>query len=142
MQDLKRRRGYRRNSPARSRKSSKDKSPRRNSKNVLPFLFSLQSRQEDDFSGESQELYLHRNQGSDEDRALLAIALHRQNIMPREQQQLLREIDVPIKERAFNPATFTSTTRAEAMRAFAFDTIAPPIWTRKRSKACAAACWR
>ena len=37
---------------------------------------------------ESQELYLHRNEGSDEDRALLAIGLHQQNIMAREQQQL------------------------------------------------------
>ena len=52
--------------------------------------------------------------------------------MAREQQQLLREIDVPIKERAFNPATFTSMTRAEAMRAFAFDVIAPPTWTKQR----------
>src|SRR5205814_1779294 len=96
-------------------------------------LFVLtQSATDDDFRSESQELYLHRNEGSDEDSALLAIALHRQNIMAREQQQLLREIDVPIKERAFNPATFTSMTRAEAMRAFAFDVIAPPTWTKQR----------
>ena len=79
-------------------------------------------------------MYLHRNEGSDEDRALLAIALHQQNIMPREQQQLLREIDKPIKERAFNPATFTSMTRAEAMRAFAFNVISPPTWTKQRKQ--------
>jgi uncharacterized protein YfaS (alpha-2-macroglobulin family) len=79
-------------------------------------------------------LYLHRNEGSDEERALLAIGLHRQNIMAREQQQLLREIDVPIKERAFNPATFTSVTRAEAMRAFAFDVVSPPTWTKQRKQ--------
>ena len=96
-------------------------------------LFVLtQTGKSDDFRNESQELYLHRNEGTDEDRALLAIALHQQNIMAREQQQLLREIDKPIKERAFNPATFTSITRAEAMRAFAFNLISPPTWTKQR----------
>jgi alpha-2-macroglobulin len=98
-------------------------------------LFVLtQSASNDDFRNESQELYLHRNEGSDEDRALLAIGLRRQNIMAREQQQLLREVDVPIKERAFNPATFTSVTRAEAMRAFAFDVVSPPTWTKQRKR--------
>src|SRR5436305_5472832 len=98
-------------------------------------LFVLtQSENDDDYKNESQELYLHRNEGSDEDRALLAIALHQQNIMAHEQQQLLREIDKPIKERAFNPATFTSMTRAEAMRAFAFNVIAPPTWTKQRKQ--------
>ena len=98
-------------------------------------LFVLtQSENGDDYKNESQELYLHRNEGSDEDRALLAIALHRQDIMAREQQQLLREIDKPIKERAFNPATFSSMTRAEAMRAFAFNLIAPPTWTKQRKQ--------
>jgi alpha-2-macroglobulin len=98
-------------------------------------LFVLtQSKNGDDYKNESQELYLHRNEGSDEDRTLLAIALHQQNIMPREQEQLLREIDKPIKERAFNPATFTSMTRAEAMRAFAFNVIAPPTWTKQRKQ--------
>jgi alpha-2-macroglobulin len=98
-------------------------------------LFVLtQSASNDDFRNESQELYLHRNEGSDEHRALLAIGLRRQNIMAREQQQLLREVDVPIKERAFNPATFTSVTRAEAMRAFAFDVVSPPTWTKQRKQ--------
>ncbi|HEY5767036.1 MAG TPA: alpha-2-macroglobulin family protein [Candidatus Udaeobacter sp.] len=98
-------------------------------------LFVLtQSENGDDYKNESQELYLHRNEGSDEDRVLLAIALHQQNIMAHEQQQLLREIDKPIKERAFNPATFSSMTRAEAMRAFAFNAISPPTWTKQRKQ--------
>lgn len=98
-------------------------------------LFVLtQSESHDDCANESHELYLYRNQGSDEERALLAIALRRQNIMAREQEQLLREIDVPIKERAFNPATFTSMTRAEAMRALAFDVVSPPTWTKQRKQ--------
>ncbi len=89
---------------------------------------------DDDFRNESQELYLHRNEGGDEERAMLAIALHQQNVMPREQEQLLHEIDTPIKERAFNPATFTSMTRAEAMHAFAFNVISPPFWTKQRKQ--------
>ena len=98
-------------------------------------LFVLtQSENGDDYKNESQELYLHRNEGSDEDRALLAIALHQQKIMPHEQQQLLREVDKPIKERAFNPVTFSSMTRAEAMRAFAFNAISPPTWTKQRKQ--------
>jgi len=98
-------------------------------------LFVLtQSGSDDDFRSESQDLYLHRNEGSDEDRALLAIALHWQNIMAREQQQLLREIDTPIKERAFNPVTFTSMTRAEAMRAFALNVVSPPTWTKQKKQ--------
>ncbi|HEU0210244.1 MAG TPA: alpha-2-macroglobulin family protein [Candidatus Udaeobacter sp.] len=98
-------------------------------------LFVLtQTGKSEDFRNESQELYLHRNEGTDEDRALLAIALHQQNIMAGEQQQLLREIDKPIKERAFNPATFTSMTRAEAMRAFAFNLISPATWTKQRKQ--------
>ena len=98
-------------------------------------LFVLtQSKTDDDFASEAQELYLHRNETGDEERALLAIALHRQNIMVREQQQLLHEIDAPIKERAFNPATFTSTTRAEAICALAFDTIPSTIWTKEKKQ--------
>jgi uncharacterized protein YfaS (alpha-2-macroglobulin family) len=98
-------------------------------------LFVLaQTESHDDFTSESHELYLYRNLGGDEERALLAIALHGQNIMAREQEQLLREIDVPIKERAFNPATFTSMTRAEAMRMLAFDVISPAFWTKQRKQ--------
>jgi uncharacterized protein YfaS (alpha-2-macroglobulin family) len=97
-------------------------------------IFVLTPSTADDYKNELQELYLHRNEGTDEDRALLALALHHQDIMAREQQQLLREIDKPIKERAFSPATFTSMTRAEAMRAVAFQVIAPPTWTKQRKQ--------
>ena len=90
----------------------------------------------------AHELYLRRNEAGDEGRALLAIALHRLNIMAREKEQLLREIDAPIKERAFDPRTLGSTTRAEAICALAFDTIAPKIWTPKRNNACATGCSR
>lgn len=92
-----------------------------------PFaLFVLsQNAPSEDLHGPAQEIYLRRNAISDEERALLAIALHQLKIMPREQEQLVREIAPPKKERAFNPATFTSVTRAEAMAAIASMTVAP-----------------
>lgn len=73
----------------------------------------------EDLNGPAHELYLRRDRASDEERALLAVALHQLNIMPREQQQLARELAAPAKERAFDPQTFTSVTRAEAMSALA-----------------------
>ncbi len=90
-----------------------------------------------DFAAAAEELYLRRNETGDEGRALLALALHRLEIMPKEQEQLLREIDAPIKPRAFDALTFTSTTRAEAICTCAFATIAPTIWTPVKAKACA-----
>ena len=54
--------------------------------------------------------------------------------MPREKEQLLKEIQAPTKERAFNPRTFTSMTRAEAITALAFDTVAPKLWTAERKQ--------
>src|SRR5438552_16784436 len=80
---------------------------------------------EDDFKAVSHDLYLRRNDAGDEGRALLAIALHRHAIMPREKEQLLKALDAPIKERAFNPNTLSSATRAEEISALAVDTIAP-----------------
>ena len=71
------------------------------------------------------ELYLRREKLNEESRALLAIAMARFAIMPQERMELLREIDVPLKERAFDPATFASTTRAEALRALAFAIVDP-----------------
>ena len=71
---------------------------------------------------------------SDEGRALLALALNRLDIMGKEQEQLLREIDAPVKERAFNAVTLTSTTRAEAICALALKAIAPKIWTPQKQK--------
>jgi len=107
---------------------------------VSPFekcfaLFVLtQYESDEDFSAVLQDLYLRRNESGDEGRALLAMTLHRQNIMPREQEQLLKEIDAPIKERAFNPATLGSVTRAEAICALAFDTIAPKFYAAQKKQ--------
>jgi alpha-2-macroglobulin len=98
-------------------------------------LFALsQASTAQNFAAAAEELYLQRNETGDEGRALLALALHRLGIMPKEQEQLLREIDAPIKPRAFDPLTFTSTTRAEAICTFAFATIAPTIWKPEKQQ--------
>ena len=98
-------------------------------------LFVLSQRaMTEDFTGSAQEMYLRRNEIDDEGRALLAMALNRLNIMAKEQEQLLREIDAPVKERAFNALTLTSTTRAEAICALALKAIAPKIWTPQKQK--------
>ncbi len=88
----------------------------------------------DDLKSVAHELYLRRNDAGDEGRALLALALHRQDIMAKEKEQLLKEIDVPMKERAFNPKTLGSMTRAEAIRALAFDTIAPKFYVAQKKQ--------
>jgi uncharacterized protein YfaS (alpha-2-macroglobulin family) len=96
-------------------------------------LFVLsQSAGTEDFSNSAQDIYLRRNETDDEGRALLALALNRLNIMANEQEQLLREIDVPVRERAFDRLTLTSTTRAEAISTLALRAIAPRIWTPEK----------
>jgi alpha-2-macroglobulin len=87
-----------------------------------------------DLAPAAEELYLRRNETGDEGRALLALALHQLAILPKEQPQLLREIDAPVKARAFNPLTFESTTRAEAICALALSTIAPKTWTTDKQR--------
>jgi len=86
----------------------------------------------EDFKATAEDLYLRRNEAGDEGRALLALALRQLGIMPKEQEQLLREIDAPPKDRAFDPVSFTSTTRAEAINAVAFQTIAPTLGNPNR----------
>ena len=99
-------------------------------------LFVLtQNDSNEDFGATAHELYLRRNDATDEGRALLALALHQLKIMPQEVEQLLREIDAPSKPRAFDPHTFTSVTRAEAIRALAFNTIAPKTWSAQKHDA-------
>jgi alpha-2-macroglobulin len=98
-------------------------------------LFVLsQSATAEDFADSAEEMYLRRNETNDEGRALLALALNHLNTMAKEQEQLLREIDAPVKERAFDPLTLTSTTRAEAICALALKAIAPKIWTPEKQR--------
>jgi uncharacterized protein YfaS (alpha-2-macroglobulin family) len=77
------------------------------------------------FAPVTREMYLRRETMDPEVRALLAIAMHHFEIMPGEQQQLLREIDTPLEERGFEPENFGSTTRSEAIRVLAFALLDP-----------------
>ena len=82
----------------------------------------------------AQDLYQRREHDNEESRAFLAIAMHRLGIMPKEKEQLLKEIDRPLKPAGFNPDTFGSTTRTEAIRAWAFAVIHPEARDGKARK--------
>jgi uncharacterized protein YfaS (alpha-2-macroglobulin family) len=61
----------------------------------------------------------------DEARALLAVAMHRWNVLPAEKETLLREINRSLPEHWFEQKTFSSPLRALAVRQWAEATIQP-----------------
>ena len=63
----------------------------------------------------ANEIYLVRDQLTGEGRAMLAIAMHNLNIEPEKQKQLLRELPEKFDGIEFNPETFASMTRTEAL---------------------------
>ncbi len=63
----------------------------------------------------ANELYLQRDQLTGEGRAMLAIALFGLEIEPGKQVQLLKELPDKFDGIDFNPETFSSTTRTEAL---------------------------
>ena len=77
-----------------------------------------------------KDLYLHRDRGNDESRSLLAIAMMNFGVLEQEKTQLIREINMPLNERAFDPACFYSTTRAEAMRFVAQSRAGGEAWEK------------
>jgi uncharacterized protein YfaS (alpha-2-macroglobulin family) len=78
-----------------------------------------QQKTEEDWGSTAESLYLNRETISDEARALLALAMAQLKLFPEYQQQLLRELEGAAPARAFDPQTFSSTTRADAMRCLA-----------------------
>ena len=79
-----------------------------------------------DVTGAARELYLRRDALTDEGKALLAMALNWMEIMPVEQQKLLRELPKePGAGKDFDPTTFSSTTRTQAVCALARLTLDP-----------------
>ncbi len=83
----------------------------------------------------ARDLHARRGPFTDEARAFLAVAMHQIGGMETQRDQLLREIDQPLKEIAFDPDSFTSTTRVDAIRAWAFATTHPEANTGKARKA-------
>lgn len=75
------------------------------------------------------ELFRQRDALGDDGRAFLALALHRWGVMPEETAQLLAELGTAPAQRAFEPATFGSSARTEALRLWARAEIAGAAWT-------------
>ena len=80
---------------------------------------------DEDLTAAANELFLHRDRLTDEGRAFLAIALHTAELEPEHQQTLVRELPRTSDARAFNPATFSSAPRAEALAAWARLLVTP-----------------
>jgi len=81
----------------------------------------------------AEELYLKRDAMGDEGRGFLAAGLARLGILPERLQQLAAELGAPVVERAFDPDTFTSTTRAEAIQILALAEAVPGFWKSERA---------
>lgn len=69
--------------------------------------------------------YERRESFDAETRALLALAMHRLGGFQAQQIQLLREINKPPAERSFDPESFSSTPRVDAIGALAFASCDP-----------------
>jgi uncharacterized protein YfaS (alpha-2-macroglobulin family) len=73
----------------------------------------------------ARDLFAKRAAYSDEARALLAVSLFKMGVLESQRDQLLREIDHPLHPVPFDPDTFSSINRVEAIRAWAFAMIHP-----------------
>ncbi|MBV9127608.1 MAG: hypothetical protein JO117_05920, partial [Verrucomicrobia bacterium] len=90
----------------------------------------------------AKDLFLNREPLGDEGRALLALALQWNDTLPQEKLQLLRELDTtPLTSakgrspRAFDPRTFSSDMRAQAIMLTALTEAHPPFWDAKKQAA-------
>jgi uncharacterized protein YfaS (alpha-2-macroglobulin family) len=82
----------------------------------------------------ADDLYLVRDGLDDEARGFLAFAMSRFGILPDRVTRLLAEIGKPVEERGFDPLTFTSTTRAEAVQMLAFAENEKGFWDTPKAK--------
>jgi uncharacterized protein YfaS (alpha-2-macroglobulin family) len=89
----------------------------------------LEGSEERNFQQEAEQLFNKREELSDEGRAWLALGLHYLGILPEAQKTLLREIDHPGTTVEFDPATFSSNTRVEAIRLLAQSEIQSTNWS-------------
>lgn len=79
----------------------------------------------EDVVAAANELFLQRDKLSGDGKAMLAIALYQLEIEPEKQKQLVGELPRDFENIAFNPATFGSATRTEALCAWARLAITP-----------------
>lgn len=80
---------------------------------------------EETWANVAEDLYSKRDHLDEEGCAMLAIAMHRLDVLPNEKAQLLKELAKPLAPRAFNPANFYSPMRSEAIITLAFAEVAP-----------------
>ena len=82
--------------------------------------------------GAIEELYLNRNLLTDESRAFLALAMNSYTIMQEESLLLASEISDLSPKEAFDPNSFYSTNRSNAVKYIALNTISNAQWKEKK----------
>jgi hypothetical protein len=82
-----------------------------------------------------EELYLNRNLLRDESRAFLALTMHTYKIMPEEIQLLASEIGNLSPKEVFDPGNFYSTSRSDAVKYIALNTVSNVQWKEKNESA-------
>jgi len=82
---------------------------------ALFVLWQMGTEADGELTAAAEELVLHRDRLTDEGKAMLAIALYSLGILPDRQTELVKELPATIRAAEFNPVTFSSTTRTEAL---------------------------
>lgn len=84
----------------------------------------------------AKTMYLQRDKSTDEARAFLALGLTKLSILPEEAKQLLGEIGAnkPVKAEQFNPRTFSSPAREEAIKWLAMIEAGGPQFEARKSE--------
>jgi len=89
------------------------------------FVLSNPSEETEDIVSAANELYLQRDKLTGEGRAMLAIAMHNLGIEQEKQYTLVDELPKDFQAVSFNPETFSSSTRTEALCTWAQILIDP-----------------
>jgi alpha-2-macroglobulin len=87
-----------------------------------------------ELSAEAAALFAKRAELNEEGTAWLALGLHYLRILPKEKAALLAAISHPVKPADFDPVTFGSKKRAEAVCLFAQCEIASTNWSDAKRK--------
>ena len=93
-----------------------------------------QPSQPPEVSEQAAELFNNRKDLSAEGSAWLALGLHYLQILPKERATLLAEIARPVKASDFDPVTFGSKKRGEAVCLFAQSEMASTNWSNAKRK--------
>jgi len=93
-----------------------------------------QASQAPNVTEDAVELFNNRKNLSAEGSAWLALGLHYLQILPKERATLLAEIARPVKASDFDPVTFGSQKRGEAVSLFAQSEMASTNWSNAKRK--------